>query len=74
MAPRFIIMGGVIMSKNKDSVKVKEQNVQIQYEPYEKYITRNISNIHNRLEKIERAQQVIKERITFDYPDKNGKK
>ncbi len=62
------------MSKNKDSVKVKEQNVQIQYEPYEKYITRILINIHNRLEKIERAQQVIKERITFDYPDKNGKK
>ena len=60
---------------SEENVEVKEKaapEIRIQYEPYEKYLTRILINIHNRLEKIERMQDVIKERITCDYTD--GKK
>ena len=49
----------------------KKEEVQIQYVPYENFITRVLVNIQAQLNKIERAQDVIKERITFEAKEKD---
>jgi len=61
------------MSK-KEKVKEleKPKDVQIQYEPYEKYLTRVLINIHNKLDSIEKTQQVIKERIVFEAKERDN--
>jgi len=49
----------------KDPKKLAQQ-VNVQYVPYEEYLSKILVAMNNRLEKMERHLDVIKERLTFE--------
>ncbi len=53
----------------KNKKKEEPTITQIQYVPYENYISRILTEMNKKIDLIEKRLDVIKERITFDYKD-----